>query len=174
VYSFFYVHYIQKIKSMEEAMNPETLAKLFELNKFCIKKNTEGLTHADSLVQPQSSGNCFNWVLGHIVSTRNLILNLLGELPIWTEREAENYQRGSNPIEDGLQAHSFEKLLADFDRSQEQILNALKRTSDEDLAQKVDDETVGNELATLYFHETYHVGQTGLLRRIAGKEGAIK
>lgn len=45
---------------MEEAMNPETLAKLFELNKFCIKKNTEGLTHADSLVQPQSSGNCFN------------------------------------------------------------------------------------------------------------------
>ena len=33
-------------------MNPETLAKLFELNKFCIKKNTEGLTHADSLVQP--------------------------------------------------------------------------------------------------------------------------
>jgi len=29
-------------------------------------------------------------------------------------------------------------------------------------------------LAGLVFHEAYHVGQTGLLRRIAGKGGAIE
>jgi uncharacterized damage-inducible protein DinB len=35
-------------------------------------------------------------------------------------------------------------------------------------------ETVRSLLATVFFHQAYHVGQTGLLRRIAGKEGAIK
>jgi hypothetical protein len=159
---------------MEEAMNSETLAILLELNKYCTKVNTEGLTHADSLVQPHGGGNCCNWVLGHIVSTRNVILNLLGEQPILSEGEASLYQRGSNPIEDGIKAHSFESLLADFDRSQEQIMSALKSVPDEDLARKIDDETVAQKLATLHFHEAYHVGQLGLLRRIVGKEGAIK
>lgn len=155
-------------------MNPETLAYLFELNKYCTEKNTEGLSHADSLVQPQSGGNCCNWVLGHIVSTRNVILKLLGEQPIWSEHEAELYQRGSNPINSESEALSLETVLAAFDRSQEQILSALKHKSDEDMNQEIDNETLGQKLATLHFHETYHVGQLGLLRRIAGKEGAIK
>ncbi|MEO8090106.1 MAG: hypothetical protein ABI703_07410 [Gemmatimonadales bacterium] len=30
------------------------------------------------------------------------------------------------------------------------------------------DETVGSNLATLVFHQAYHVGQTGGLRRVAG------
>ena len=28
-------------------------------------------------------------------------------------------------------------------------------------------------IATFNFHESYHAGQTGVLRRIAGKDGAI-
>jgi uncharacterized damage-inducible protein DinB len=35
-------------------------------------------------------------------------------------------------------------------------------------------ETVGSNLATFVFHESYHVGQTGVLRRVAGKPGVIK
>ncbi len=155
-------------------MNQETFTHLFELNKFCTKKNTEGFTQADSLVQPSGGGNCCNWILGHIVSTRNVILNLLGEQPIWSEQEAELYQRGSNPIKSGSKAHLLETIIDAFDRSQEQILSALKNKSDEDLSQKIDDETLGQKLATLHFHEAYHVGQLGLSRRIAGKKGAIK
>jgi hypothetical protein len=33
--------------------------------------------------------------------------------------------------------------------------------------------TVCETLAILQFHEAYHVGQAGVLRRIAGKQGAI-
>jgi hypothetical protein len=36
------------------------------------------------------------------------------------------------------------------------------------------DQSVGEKLFVLQFHEAYHAGQTGLLRRIAGHEGAIK
>ena len=155
-------------------MCPETLSKLFELNRYCIKVNTEGMTQEDSLLQPHPGGNCLNWILGHIVVSRNLILDLLDESPIWNEHEADHYKRYSKPIKDGENAHSFEKILADFYRSQKQISSALGKKKQEDFAKKVDEETVGEKLASLYFHETYHVGQTGLLRRIAGKEGAIK
>ncbi|MCH9008517.1 hypothetical protein IIA29_11025 [candidate division KSB1 bacterium] len=44
-----------------------------------------------------------------------------------------------------------------------------------DFAKAADEkETVGEKLSFLHFHETYHLGQIGLLRRLAGKEGVIK
>ena len=36
------------------------------------------------------------------------------------------------------------------------------------------DETVRTLLTTVMWHQAYHTGQTGVLRRIAGKEGAIR
>jgi uncharacterized damage-inducible protein DinB len=36
------------------------------------------------------------------------------------------------------------------------------------------DETVGSLVATVIFHQAYHSGQTGVLRRVSGKKGAIK
>lgn len=155
-------------------MNPELLAKMFEFNHYCVQKNTEGLTHEDSLVQPHPGGNCLNWVLGHLVATRNLILKLLGAPPIWNDEEAALYIRGSKPMQNADNAHSFEKILSDYNRSQEVILNALNGMSEDVMETKIDEETLGQKLSGLHFHEAYHVGQTGLLRRIAGKEGAIK
>jgi hypothetical protein len=35
-------------------------------------------------------------------------------------------------------------------------------------------ETMGSLLASFAFHEAYHVGQTGILRRVIGREGALK
>ena len=34
-------------------------------------------------------------------------------------------------------------------------------------------ETVGSLLASIAFHEAYHLGQTGLSRRLLGKTGAL-
>jgi uncharacterized damage-inducible protein DinB len=155
-------------------MNSETFSRLFELNDYCVKVNTEGFTEADGFVQPSGGGNCCNWVLGHIVATRNAILELLGESPIWSEKEVGQYKRGAEAITASTNAHSLIDIQNAFDRSQKLILNALKKKTAENLAKETDDETVGHKLTTLLFHETYHVGQLGLLRRIAGKEGAIK
>jgi uncharacterized damage-inducible protein DinB len=35
-------------------------------------------------------------------------------------------------------------------------------------------ETVGSLLSTVCWHQAYHAGQTGLLRRAAGRAGAIR
>jgi hypothetical protein len=75
---------------------PELLAELFAINYRVIRRQVDGLTHEDSLLQLPFRGNCLNWVLGHIVATRNRALALLGEPPIWSEAEAARYATAPN------------------------------------------------------------------------------
>jgi uncharacterized damage-inducible protein DinB len=150
------------------------LKQLFDVNQYALRVNAEGLTQEDSLLQPPGGGNCLNWVVGHIVANRNHILRLLGEEPIWTDAEAEPYKRGSAPIRDSSHALPIERMLQDFDRAQERIRSGLDRAGDEGLAAAAGDKTVAEQVAFLHFHETYHIGQTALLRRMAGKAGAIR
>lgn len=154
-------------------MSVDALRKLFDINHKALGMNVNGLTHEESLIQPPGGGNCLNWVAGHIVATRNFVLGLVGEEPIWGEADAAPYKRGSAPIRDGRVAAPFERIMADFSRSQERIRAGLARLTDADLAREQGKETLADSLHFLQFHEAYHVGQAGLLRRIAGKEGAI-
>ncbi len=160
-------------------MGSELLADQLSYNHRVVKVNTEGLTHDDSLAAPAGGGNCLNWVLGHVTTSRNGIAKLLGLEPIWDEQRAAPYGRGSEPIS-AETALPTKEILADFAASQKTILPALTALTDEDLAVKSpisffkgDEETVGSALAAFVFHETYHIGQSGILRRAAGKEGAM-
>jgi len=161
-------------------MNTELIAIQLGYTSYVLKKNTDGLSHEQSLTLPQPGGNCMNWVVGHIVSARNGFLQVLGEEPIWTEEASKPYLRGGEPMTDGSNAHEFSSMLADLDTSQERILNGLKRFDPDRLGEKApfspvnnEDETLGSLLAGLAFHESYHAGQTGVLRRVLGLEGVI-
>jgi uncharacterized damage-inducible protein DinB len=153
----------------------------FTFDHYVIKKNVEGLTHEDSLKQPQPGGNCLNWVLGHIVATRRGVLELLGKENALPGEELDRYKRHSAPVVDPQDALPIEEILDALDRSQEAVLSGLEELEQETLNRPVpkspfgrDDETVGSLLAGLAFHEAYHVGQTGILRRLAGYPGAIQ
>lgn len=54
------------------------LIESLERNLYIIKVQTQGLTHADSLLQLPFRGNCLNWVVGHIAANRNTMLYFLG------------------------------------------------------------------------------------------------
>jgi uncharacterized damage-inducible protein DinB len=155
-------------------MNGNALSKLYSLNVMVIEKNLKGITPEESLFQPQQAGNCVNWVLGHIIATRNQAMKLIGEKPIWSEIEAAPYIRGSKPLTDRSKALPLEKMLTDLKASQDTLLKTLLRMSPEEWEAPVEENTVYEQLAILQFHETYHAGQLGLLRRLLGKPGAIK
>lgn len=158
--------------------SPDALNMLFGINYDVLKKNLDGVTHEESLIQPKGGGNCLNWVLGHIVATRDYAIQLLNQTPVWDSEVAGVYQRGSDPLRDGSNAQPFEKIVADLERSQNRLVAGLSRVSEPELSAPAADksaaETVGETLFVLQFHEAYHAGQTGLLRRMAGHEGAIK
>jgi uncharacterized damage-inducible protein DinB len=156
-------------------MSLQSLKKLYDVNAYALDVNVEGLSHEESLLQPGGGGNCLNWVVGHIVANRNHILSLLGEKPIWGEEAYERYKRGSAPIPgDGGGARPLAEMMADFATSQGRVRDGLSRMTEEHLAASAGKETVGDQLAFLQFHEAYHIGQAGLLRRLAGKDGAIR
>lgn len=156
----------------------DALNMLFGINYSVIRRNLAGVTHDESLIQPAGGGNCLNWVLGHIVATRDNALRLLNQEPVWSKEIAGIYKRGSDPIRDGANAQTLEKVVADLELSQGRMVAGLAAVSESELSAPSPDkslaETVGELLFVLQFHEAYHAGQAGLLRRMAGHEGAIK
>lgn len=152
----------------------ETLTNSFRFTQMLINRMTRGLSHDDSVVQPPFKGNALNWVLGHIVASRNEALSYLGAEPVWGDEELALYKTGSDPITSSDQGLTLEQLLAAFDETQERIIERLAEMPEEDLGRIVDtrfgERSVGEHVASLHWHETYHTGQLELLRELAGRE----
>jgi uncharacterized damage-inducible protein DinB len=149
------------------------LAKQFETNHLTVNRNLDGISHEDSVLQPAPGGNCINWVVGHMLITRNSIHRLLGLTPAWEDEKVNRYQRGSAPITDAGAAVSLETLLERWRSSHQDVVDALMSASDEMLSEMAGEEAVAIQLAFLAFHESYHAGQLGVLRRLTGRDGAI-
>jgi uncharacterized damage-inducible protein DinB len=160
-------------------MHAKTLAYQFGLTSFVLERNLGELSQEDSLVNPQKGGNCLNWVLGHVTRTRNMALGLLGQKPLFAMEDFRAYT-GEEPFtrEDAL---PLDELKRRFKALQEPLVKGLNGMSPDAMNTPAPfsptgnpDETVGSLLAAISFHEAYHVGQTGLLRRVVGREGVVK
>ena len=162
-------------------MHTKTIAYQFGLCSYILERNIEGVSHRESLITPQPGGSCLNWVLGHLVRTRNRGLGLFGQKPMYPNSEFDAYDdRGGVPFRPET-AIDFEELKRRFKALQEPLVNGLQGMSAEAMDQPAPfsptgnpKETVGSLLAAFAFHEAYHVGQTGILRRVVGREGVVK
>lgn len=156
--------------------SPDKLIQLYQRTQWIIAKQTEGLTHADSLLQLPFRGNCLNWVLGHIMVYRDKVLELLGETPILSDSQTQLYRRGSEALTDGEAAVPLEKLLEALKQSGERLVAALGNVTAgrlEAIADEENQRSVGERIEFMQWHETYHVGQLEILRQLAGKNDAI-
>lgn len=156
----------------------DDLIAALDRNIGIVKSQTAGLTHADSVLQPPFRGNCLNWVLGHVAQSRNEMGQRLGLPAILSQAETKRYGYGSEPVlADGDDLIPLERLLALLASSQETIAGALGQMTAKDLADEVESfmgkTTLGQLLFFLYFHETYHIGQTELLRQLAGTDDQV-
>ncbi len=159
-------------------ITPKQLADGFALNTRLIQLQTKDLGHAESLTQAPYNINTMNWVVGHIAVNRDRVLALLGELALLTDSERDRYESGSEPVRaDDEAVVPLERLLEIINQGQERISEALPRQTPGELetAIQVDgrDTTVGARLYGLYFHDTYHTGQTDLLRQVCGKNDKV-
>jgi uncharacterized damage-inducible protein DinB len=147
-----------------------------------LRLNTEGLTQEESLLQPQPGGNCLNWVVGHLLRTYDrAVLPMLGEEPVLGKDDLNRYDRATPELRDPSEALPLSHMLAAWDEASKRVDAGLARLLPERLNEPAPasprrnpDETVRSLLAILMVHQATHVGQTGLLRRMAGKSGAIR
>jgi len=162
-------------------MTGSELVNLYEFSFGALNRNLDGITNEESLFLPEPAGNCINWVLGHIVAARNTVLTLVGAPPIANSEAASRYRRGSAPLKSRDEVPDLGTLRGWLSDSQHQLIPALAVISEEALSRPVPEAlrrppltgSVGEALARLAYHESYHNGQIGLLRRLAGKSGAI-
>jgi hypothetical protein len=162
-------------------MHPKTIAYQLGLCSYVLEKNVAGVSHEESLINPQPGGSCLNWVLGHLTRTRNQALGVFGRSPMFPEREFACYDDNGGVPFSRSTALPFEELKHRYKALQEPLVNGLNELSAEKMDQPApvnmtgnSRETVGSLIAALAFHEAYHVGQTGVLRRVVGREGAVK
>ena len=156
-------------------LSPDVLTSFMNGNKFVLGKQLDGLTHEDSIMQLPFRGNCLNWVLGHIVNSRDNALRILDCDPYLTEEQATLYESGSDPITADSDALQLDWLWETYLNQDEAIRQALEKLTMDDLEQVKEDSerTIGDRLRGLMWHETYHVGQTEYLRQLTGTNDKI-
>ena len=146
-----------------------------------VKLNVDGLTHEESLIQPQPGGNCLNWNVGHLLCVYDQVLPMLEQTPVLGADTLKRYGRGTAQIQNAEEALDLAQLMTAWDEAAQRVEAGLESLTPEVLDQPAPwsptnnpEETVRSLLSGTFFHQAYHAGQTGLLRRMAGKEGAIR
>ncbi|MBN2043581.1 MAG: DinB family protein [Anaerolineales bacterium] len=158
--------------------DPEVLANVFSRNQWVIGEQTKGLTHADSLLQPEPRGNCLNFILGHMLVHREKVMEMLDLKPLLTKEQFQRYDFGADPVlEDGPKLIQLDELLAMLEKSAAMLVEAVKALAPDDLERDV---KLGSNTATLAqrieffgWHDTYHAGQTEYLRQLAGTDDKV-
>jgi hypothetical protein len=146
-------------------MMTESILFNFGRNMIFLREKTDGLTHAESVLQPPFPGlNCLNWQVGHIAAFRNRLLQLLGEEPTLDAAIAQRYVAGSDPVlgdEPGI--GQLGDLLRAIDAAQERLTAAIPQIAPERAAEVVGagqfSMTVGEWVVFYMRHEAYHIGQ---------------
>ncbi|HKU62536.1 MAG TPA: DinB family protein [Gemmatimonadales bacterium] len=143
--------------------------------------NLAGVTHEESLAHPSGGGNSINWVLGHLLWVYEGALPLVGQRPVLGRDAVARYARGGAALVEGEEPLPLAELQAAWDQAADRIDQGLAALPDDALDRPAPfspsnnpEETVGSLIATVLFHQTYHGGQLGVLRRVAGKPGAIR
>jgi hypothetical protein len=162
-------------------MHAKTLAYQLELSSKLLEMNTGDVSHEESLVTPPKGGSCLNQVVGHLTRTRNMALGTMGQKSPYPMEDFDPYDDRTGVPFGRANALPLDELRRRFKAMQQPLVSAIEGMSPEVLASRPPrkftgdpNETVGSNLATFVFHECYHVGQTGVLRRVAGKPGVVK
>ncbi len=157
----------------------QNLTDFYSRNLEIIKMQAEGLTQEDSLIQLPFRSNCLNWVVGHILANRCNILALLGAEDLRPQVNLNHYERESDPVlREGKGVLTLDELIDHLEESQIRLAVALVNETDESLQRTTPyrdrpEKPLSYWLFFLYFHDSYHVGQTEILRQAAGKDDKI-
>jgi hypothetical protein len=151
------------------------LSEQFVLSLRAILLQTDGLTHADSLLQLPFHSNCMNWILGHVLLNREQVLDLLHVPRMFTDDAFARYERSSAPItRDEPGVIYTEELIEMLKEHAPRLSGALLSASDELYAGEVQvgeiSHTVASRVLFHVFQEATHVGELGILRQLARKD----
>jgi uncharacterized damage-inducible protein DinB len=143
-----------------------------KLNHSLLTRNVEGLSDEQALVTLVQGGNHMNWLVAHLVTSRDEMLEVLGAERVRTKEVDDRFDFGKPPPSPE-EALPLDQLVADYQTTQDRLLAALEPLTAEQLAQPHGKRDLEYQLTFMLWHEAYHVGQATLYRRKAGLKSPI-
>jgi DinB superfamily len=146
----------------------------FDLQTRLFNNVTEGVTDEQANTRYDDSTNPIIWIAGHLLNTRvNGLQRIIGGQP--DESLVPFFGRGHSYSPD-VKYPGIDEIRSRWQEVSPVVSEGLGHVPAEVLAAKgpfqppVADDTVAGVLAFLMSHESYHIGQISLLRKLAGKE----
>lgn len=153
------------------------LALIFAANAALLNKAFDGVGDDQLWHRPSSENNPILWIAGHMVGTRALIMQILGD-PVDTGwgslfgRGAVIGEEATYPSKDDvLRQHSAigDRLQAKLRSLTTDQLNAVATVGPKPAGVT----TVGEQLGFFALHDSYHLGQLGYIRKALGLSGLV-
>ena len=149
----------------------EHIANMFNANSDIVTKAIADVATEDWFRKPGEDSNHLMWLMGHLVVHRGLTLKLLGGQ--WDASWAPLFARGAQRVGDE-EYPSSEEIKAAWQQVSADIVSAVRNAPADLLnndsragAPSFDGKVSGN-VAVLAFHDSYHAGQVGYLRKWLG------
>ncbi len=141
-------------------------AAMFRFQEGIFNNAFDNLTQEDALERPSERSNHLNWLLGHILHCRYMLAGMVG---VQLENPFGNLFW--EPIAD-REYPGIDKIRDSFPVISEQLLTILSAFTDEELdAIPAPDQPSLSEIISFFaYHEAYHIGQLGYIRKFIGME----
>jgi len=152
-----------------------TAARSYKAGNAMLDRLVGDFTDADWAVR-DAAGHDPRWLVGHLATYRNRVAAALG-LPVETAPWEALFARGTSPADLPADLDAA-AMVAAFHAANAAMAGAWEGVTEEMLAKPVGrtlpdgTDNVAGLVGFLAWHEAYHLGQLGLLRRLAGKAGA--
>ena len=152
------------------------VAFIFASNDGLAERSFQGVAEADLWKRPTPQTNGMLWIFAHMVATRANILKLLGDN--FDTGWGEMFGRGA-ALQDTSGYPTREKIDEVSREVNRRLYTALGRLTDADVSKPASRaftnavQTLGDQVAFLAMHDTYHVGQLAYVRKALGLPGVV-
>lgn len=149
------------------------ITTIFAINNSLVPGALDGLSDKELWSAPTPRNNAMLWVAGHVVQTRALVLQILGE-PIDTGW-GKVFDRGAT-VGKASQYPSGSEIARVMAEITPRLMAKLASLDDETLAKSATigvpgTKTLADELAFFALHDSYHIGQMVYIRKGLGYPG---
>jgi DinB superfamily len=155
----------------------QPLTGILELNSSLFRRALAGVDQAAGERRPNDHTNSLAFVACHVLDARFSLMKLVGQ------PRTNPWQSLFDSATDVTSMKEFPplyELLAEWDELHEATIGCLSDLSPADLDAEspfrvpTEDRSILGTIAFLAFHEAYHVGQMGLLRKYFGFDPVVK
>ncbi|HEY6805656.1 MAG TPA: DinB family protein [Pyrinomonadaceae bacterium] len=144
---------------------------LFRANNDLFRGGLAGISREDLSRRPHGDSNPIIWVAAHALSWRSSLAKMCGADV--TNPWARLFEGGSK-LDDEMEYPEASEIIELWDDTTRKLMKRFEELGDDELAKPASfgvpfgENTLRGAIVFLNFHETYHIGQIGFLRKWLG------